>query len=97
MFHSGFSGARQALSAILLNSSESLPRADRDGGPGPGGFSCLPSPHAVTLPPERAPLALPSAPGSRHPTTLRSPCSLLICAQLAGSLPHPPQPPTPAS
>lgn len=34
MFHSGFSGARQALSAILLNSSESLPRADRDGARG---------------------------------------------------------------
>lgn len=32
MFHLGFSGARQALSAIMLSSSESLPRAVRHWG-----------------------------------------------------------------
>ena len=33
-FHLGFSGARQALSAVMLSSSESLTRAVRDGAPG---------------------------------------------------------------
>lgn len=94
MFHSGFSGARQALSAILLNSSESLPRADRDGARG----LLLPSqPTCCHSAPREGSAPSPIRPGSRHPTTLPSPCSLLICAQLAGSLPHPLQPPTPAS
>lgn len=62
MFHLGFSGARQGFSAIMLSSSESLPRADRDG---PGGFSCPSSPHAVSLP-QRGPCSLSHlAPGSR--------------------------------
>lgn len=68
MFHSGFSGARQALSAILLNSSESLPRADRDGGP--GASPAFPA-HMLSLCPQRGLRSL------SHPP--RAAGTLLLC------------------
>lgn len=43
MFHLGFSGARQALSAIMLSSSESVPRAVRHGVGGRAWGLLLPS------------------------------------------------------
>lgn len=74
MFHSGFSGARQALSAILLNSSESLPRADRDGGP--GASPAFPA-HMLSLFPQRGLRSL------SHPPPAAG--TLLLCALPAHS------------
>lgn len=67
-----------------LSSSESLPRADKDGG---RRLLLPPQPTCCQSPPKEAlcPPLPPAASGGRHPPSLHSSDSLLICLHVVGS------------